>query len=96
MSYLLLAAGGATLVALAGAGPAGLLPAVAGLALLPTLASSLAGAFHLAEDRLAAGVTFALAASGVTLLGIGSAFWALATGLAVRRWASRPHQGRQA
>lgn len=96
VAYLVLAGAGATLVALAGAGPAGLLPAVAGLALLPTLASSLGGAFHEAPDRLPAAVTFAMAASGVAIVGVGAAFWALAAGLAVRGWLSWRRQGRQA
>ncbi|MDN4483430.1 benzoate/H(+) symporter BenE family transporter [Demequina lignilytica] len=95
-AYVLLAGAGATLVALADAGPEGLLPAVAGLALLPTLASSLAGAFHEAAGRLPAAATFAMAASGVAIGGIGAAFWALVVGLATRWWLGRQRQGREA
>lgn len=84
--YVVLAGAGATLVALAGIGPAGLLPAVAGLALLPTLASSLRGAFHDESDRLPAAVAFVLAASGVSIAGVGAAFWALVVGLVLRWW----------
>ncbi|WP_062517518.1 benzoate/H(+) symporter BenE family transporter [Demequina gelatinilytica] len=83
-SYLVLAGAGATLVALSHAGTTDALAVVAGLALLPTLASSLAGAFAAAEDRIPAAATFMLAASGATLAGIGSAFWALVGGLAIR------------
>ncbi len=58
--------------------------AVAGLALLGTLASSLAGALGAEQEREAAAITFVIAASGATFLGVGSAFWALLAGLAVR------------
>ena len=58
--------------------------AVAGLALLGTLSSSLSGALSSAEGREAAAITFVVAASGLTFLGIGAAFWALAAGLLVR------------
>jgi len=58
--------------------------AVAGLALLGTLSSSLAGSLSAVEGREAAAITFAVAASGLTFLGIGAAFWALAAGLLVR------------
>ncbi|MGH2835502.1 MAG: benzoate/H(+) symporter BenE family transporter [Solirubrobacteraceae bacterium] len=57
---------------------------VAGLALLGTLASSLAGALAGDAEREAAAITFVIAASGATFLGAGSAFWALLAGLAVR------------
>jgi benzoate membrane transport protein len=57
---------------------------VAGLALLATLASSLSAALAEARDREAAAITFVVAASGTTFLSIGSAFWALLAGLAVR------------
>ncbi len=57
---------------------------VAGLALLGTLASSLAGALGGEQDREAAAITFVVAASATTFLGVGSAFWALFAGLAVR------------
>ncbi|WP_062519256.1 benzoate/H(+) symporter BenE family transporter [Demequina silvatica] len=83
-SYLVLAATGATLVALAQAGTTEILAVVAGLALLPTLAASLAGAFTPVEERLPAAVAFVLAASGASIAGIGSAFWALVAGLTVR------------
>jgi benzoate membrane transport protein len=37
-----------------------------------------------AGDRIAPSVTFLMAASGLAFAGIGSAFWALVAGLAVR------------
>jgi benzoate membrane transport protein len=57
---------------------------VAGLALLATLASALAAALSIDGEREAAAITFVIAASGTTFLSVGSAFWALLAGLAVR------------
>ncbi|WP_062204945.1 benzoate/H(+) symporter BenE family transporter [Demequina salsinemoris] len=84
-AYLGIAAIAATLTALVEAAPAGLLEAVAGLALLGTFASSVSGSFADPSDRLPAAVTLLLAASGVAIAGIGSAFWALLIGLGLRR-----------
>ncbi|MFF1880530.1 benzoate/H(+) symporter BenE family transporter [Pseudarthrobacter sp. NPDC058196] len=83
-AYLVLAASSAALVAVVGAAPAGMLEAVAGLALLGTLASAVSAALADPEDRIAPAVTFLMAASGLAFAGIGSAFWALLAGLAVR------------
>lgn len=84
-AYVVIAALATALTTLVAAAPAGILAAVAGLALVPTLGSALAGA--LADDapghREAAVVTFLVAASGVSVLGVGAAFWALVAGLAV-------------
>jgi benzoate membrane transport protein len=84
LAYLVLAAFSTALVSLVAAAPAGVLEAVAGLALLGTLASSVSAALADPEDRIAPAVTFLMAASGLAFAGVGSAFWALATGLAVR------------
>lgn len=53
------------------------------LALLGTLGSSLAGAVAVSDGREAVVVTFVVAASGITALGVSAAFWALAAGIAV-------------
>jgi benzoate membrane transport protein len=84
LAYLVLAAFSTALVTLVAAAPPGMLEAVAGLALLGTLASSISAALADPEDRIAPAVTFLMAASGLGLAGVGSAFWALAIGLAVR------------
>ncbi|GAA3405996.1 benzoate/H(+) symporter BenE family transporter [Pseudarthrobacter polychromogenes] len=84
LAYLVLAAFSAALVTLVTAAPAGMLEAVAGLALLGTLAGAVSAALADPEDRIAPAVTFLMAASGLAFAGIGSAFWALAAGLAVR------------
>ena len=55
------------------------------LALLPTIANSLYQALHDPAQREAAVVTFLVAASGVNLLGIASAFWGLLLGLLTAR-----------
>lgn len=71
----------ATLVSLA---PEGVIPAVAGLALLGTLAASLTAALREPSEHIAAVVTFVIAASGITVVGVSAAFWALVAGLVVR------------
>lgn len=82
--YLGLAAASTALTALFTAASADVVGAVAGLALLATLSSSLAGALSATPGREAAAITFVVAASGLTFLGIGAAFWALLAGLAIR------------
>lgn len=71
-----------TLVLLA---PAGVVPAVAGLALLGTLAAALQSALADPGERVPAVVAFATAASGIAVAGVSAAFWALVAGLVVRR-----------
>ncbi|MEQ6902432.1 benzoate/H(+) symporter BenE family transporter [Nocardioides sp. YIM 152588] len=83
-AYLVLAVASAALAALVAAAPGGVMQAAAGLALLGTLATSLSDALGDPTDREAAAATLVVAASGITVLGIGAAFWALLTGLAVR------------
>jgi benzoate membrane transport protein len=82
--YLVLAAAASALSALVDAAPGGVIQAAAGLALLGTLATSLSEALADPSERESAVVTFLIAASGITVLGIGAAFWALVAGLVVR------------
>lgn len=82
-----------TLSALIALAPAGVVPAVAGLALLGTLAASMQAALTEPEERVPAVTAFVTAASGVAIAGISPAFWALAVGLLVRtslRLGARP------
>lgn len=88
VTYLAIAAASVGLVTLVVAAPGGVMQAAAGLALLGTLASSLAGALDDPDGREAAAATVVVAASGVTVAGIGAAFWALIAGLVVR-WVMR-------
>lgn len=63
---------------------------VAGLALLGTIASGLAVAFKDEQHREAALLTFLVTLSGVTLAGVGSAFWGVVVGgLAQWFWSRR-------
>ncbi len=69
--------------------PTVLIEAIAGLALISAFSGSLVAAFKDVAEREAAAVTFLLSASGVTLAGIGGAFWGLLAGsamLAFSRW----------
>lgn len=63
------------------ASPPLLIQAVAGLALLASLASSLAGALANEESRLPAILTFVTTASGITIVGVGAPFWGLVGGI---------------
>jgi len=63
--------------------------AIAGIALFATLGNSLAAALREDGDREPALIAFLVTASGLTLFGIGSAFWGLLAGvltLLVLRW----------
>lgn len=81
--YLFTGLFGATVAALFGALPAALVAAIAGLALLGTIGNSLGAALADEREREAALVTFLATASGMSLFGIGSAFWGLVLGLLV-------------
>ncbi len=54
--------------------------ALAGLALLSTIANSLYTAVSDDASREAAVITFVVTASGISLFGIGAAFWSLLAG----------------
>jgi benzoate membrane transport protein len=79
----LIALFGSSLVGLFGALPPALLATVAGLALLGSMASAMGSALAADQDRLAAAGTLAVTASGITLIGVGSAFWGLVFGLLI-------------
>ncbi|WP_137936021.1 benzoate/H(+) symporter BenE family transporter [Chitinivorax sp. B] len=64
--------------------PRELIISIAGLALLPTIGRGLSTALHDETEREPALVAFLVTASGVTLLGIGSAFWGVVMGLLTR------------
>jgi benzoate membrane transport protein len=89
-AYLVLGLLAAALTTYLSAAPADVTGAVAGLALLATLSASLSGALSATEGREAAAITFVVAASGLSFLGIGAAFWALVAGLLVRAVLARP------
>jgi benzoate membrane transport protein len=83
LAYLVFAAFGASLVAIFAVLPQTLIVLVAGLALVASLANALSIALKGPDERMAATITFAVTASGLTLFGVGSAFWGLVGGLLV-------------
>jgi benzoate membrane transport protein len=82
-TYLLLALLASAAASFIAASPPLLIQAVAGLALLPSLAGALGGALSEEKVRLPAILTFVTTASGITLFGIGGAFWGLIAGVAL-------------
>ncbi|MDQ8020381.1 MAG: benzoate/H(+) symporter BenE family transporter [Moraxellaceae bacterium] len=82
--YLLAGIFAATVAAVMAAFPVELVVTIAGLALLGTIGNGLAAALANEAEREAALVTFLVTASGLSLLGIGSAFWGLLAGVLVR------------
>ena len=83
LAYFVFAIFGASLVAIFAVLPQSLIVLVAGLALMASLANALAIALKDEGDRMAATVTFVVTASGLTLFGVGAAFWGLIAGLVV-------------
>ena len=81
--YLLLAPAASLAAAFIAASPPLLIQAVAGLALLSSLAAALSGALASEETRLPAIFTFVTTASGITLVGVGAPFWGLVAGIAI-------------
>jgi benzoate membrane transport protein len=81
LSYLIFAAFSAALIGLIAALPPELIKTVAGLALMGAFAGALGSALSEETKRFPAVLTLAVTASGITLYGIGSAFWGLAAGL---------------
>ena len=78
--YVLIGLFGATVGAVFAAFPKELVLAIAGLALLGTIGNGLAAALANESERESALITFLVTASGVSLFGIGSAFWGLVAG----------------
>lgn len=83
-AYVVLGLLASALAALVAAAPGDVMQAAAGLALLGTFGAALSGALEDPDGREAAAVCFLVAASGISVLGIGAAFWALLAGLVLR------------
>jgi benzoate membrane transport protein len=83
--YLLAGLFGGSIGLLFTALPTPLIHTIAGLALLGTIAGSMQRALVEESHRDAAIITFLITASGVTLLGVGSAFWGLVGGV-IAHW----------
>ena len=84
--YIPLGLAAGVAAALVNAAPTVLITAVAGLAVLGALVTSVVNAMEDPAHRISAIVTFLVVASGVVLLGVGSAFWGLAVGALVYAW----------
>lgn len=79
--YFVIGLFAASVTSLFGAFPAAMIAAVAGFALLGTVSSGLETALAKPDDKEAAFITFAIAASDLNFFGIGSAFWAVVLGV---------------
>lgn len=78
--YVAVGLGGGVVASLLAAFPQELVVAIAGLALLGTIGAGLASAVSEEIHREPALITFLVTLSGVTLFGIGSAFWGVVVG----------------
>jgi benzoate membrane transport protein len=83
VTYLAFGPLAGVVTAAASAAPAGLIETIAGLALLGTFAAAAAAALGDPTAREAGAVTLVVAASGVTIAGVGAAFWGLVAGVVV-------------
>jgi len=90
--YLVLGICGASVGALFAAVPKAMVLAIAGIALFGTIASALTIATREDQQREPALITFLVTASGMTLFGIGSAFWGLVAGVLALLMLSRRGQ----
>jgi len=91
--YVIVGLLGGAVVGLIAAFPKELVLAVAGFALLGTIGGGLAVAMKDDGQREAALITFLVTASGMSLWGVGAAFWGVVAGalaLAVQHWRLRP------
>lgn len=82
MIYVMLGCFGAVIAGLLTAFPHALVAVIAGIALLGAIGGGLHAALHSEPYREAALITFLVAACGVVIAGIGSAFWGVVAGSA--------------
>ena len=80
VGYWVLGLGAGAAAAFIAAAPPLIIQTVAGLALLATLGGALTSAASEERNRLPAMLTFVTTASGISILGIGAAFWGLVAG----------------
>jgi benzoate membrane transport protein len=88
--YWLFAIGAGLFAAFVLAVPSELLLAVVGLALLPSFIASIGASLEDRSTRLPAAITFIVGAAGISVFGIGGAFWALVAGMLVLFWERTP------
>lgn len=80
LCWLLIALFGSTVVQLFSVFPKELILSIAGLALIGSIGSTLKGTIDNETEREPAIITLLISASGITLFGIGSAFWGIIAG----------------
>ena len=95
LAYLVVGLFGATLVGVFALLPGALVAVISGLALFGALMAGLTQAMHDEARREAALVTFLITVSGVTLWGVGAAFWGLVGGVLTDAALSARRVGRQ-
>ncbi len=78
--YIVVGIFSSAVVSVFNAFPKELIMTIAGLALMSTINNGLIAVFEDKKDREAAMITFFVTASGISLLGIGAAFWGLVAG----------------
>ena len=83
LGYAVLALFGASLVAMFASFPEALIVTIAAIALTGPFINALQAGLDNANRRFAAVTTFLVTASGISLFGIGAAFWGLVAGLTV-------------
>lgn len=88
--YWLFAIGAGVFAAFVLAVPSDLLLAVVGIALLPSFISAIGTSLEDKDSRLPAAITFIVGAAGISVFGIGGAFWALVAGMLVLAWQRFP------
>ena len=91
--YCVIGTFGATVTGVLSAFPRELVAAIAGFALLGTIGTGLGSALKEDTHREAALITFLVTLSGLSLWGIGAAFWGVVAGalaLFVQQWPTRP------
>jgi benzoate membrane transport protein len=88
--YWMFAIGAGLFAAFVLAVPSELLLAVVGLALLPSFIASIGASLEDRGTRLPAAITFIVGAAGISVFGIGGAFWALVAGMLALFWERLP------
>ena len=81
--YIACAFAAGIVVAFASSAPTALITAVAGLALIPAFVGAMSASISEQTQLEAPALTFLIAASGMTLLGVSGAFWGIVVGAAV-------------
>lgn len=93
VTYIIFGLTAGAAIAFISLSPPILIAAVAGLALIGALSSSLVSSLESVRDREAALITFLVTASGITFFGISGVFWGLLAGGAIYYWDHRRADG---